>query len=326
MKLVAVTRVLNQADIIEAFVRHHAGFVDHHLILDIGSVDGTVEILKALRDDGHRISVMQTRSLSYAALEQNTGLLGLAVRQHEADWVLFLSAEDFIDRRAATQTLRARLDALEPEIVALKLPLVTYVDSAADQASEAVVPRRITHRTTAAPDHHRVFVSTKRLADGIVVGPGQHSVQIGGAEPPFVMASDWTLAHYPRRSAWQELSHLTIGRLQLLAAGPAWARSNLHDEFKQPFEMLRRQPEAVLADPARTGPGDLGRDDLMVDPIDYAGGELRYTRTGEDPRMVAVRCVIDFAANLAAQHGRLVEENAAIRQQVMQWSAQPVTG
>ncbi len=34
MRLVAVTRVLNEDDIIEAFVRHHAPLLAHHLLLD----------------------------------------------------------------------------------------------------------------------------------------------------------------------------------------------------------------------------------------------------------------------------------------------------
>ena len=48
MRLTAVSKVLDEADIIEAFVRHTAAFVSHQIILDNGSCDGTVEILKQL--------------------------------------------------------------------------------------------------------------------------------------------------------------------------------------------------------------------------------------------------------------------------------------
>ena len=48
MRLVAVTKILDEADIVEAFARHTANYVSHHIFLDNGSVDGTVEILKAL--------------------------------------------------------------------------------------------------------------------------------------------------------------------------------------------------------------------------------------------------------------------------------------
>ena len=52
MRLTAVSKVLDETDIIEAFVRHTAAFVSHQIILDNGSCDGTVEILKHLRTKG----------------------------------------------------------------------------------------------------------------------------------------------------------------------------------------------------------------------------------------------------------------------------------
>ena len=52
MRPVAVTKILDEADIVEAFARHTAHYVGHHIFLDNGSVDGTVEILRQLRDEG----------------------------------------------------------------------------------------------------------------------------------------------------------------------------------------------------------------------------------------------------------------------------------
>ena len=43
MRLVAVSIVKNEADIIEAFVRHTLAWVDHHLVFDHDSTDGTRE-------------------------------------------------------------------------------------------------------------------------------------------------------------------------------------------------------------------------------------------------------------------------------------------
>jgi len=48
MRLVAVSIVKNEADIIEPFVRHTLAWVDHHLVFDHDSTDGTREILGAL--------------------------------------------------------------------------------------------------------------------------------------------------------------------------------------------------------------------------------------------------------------------------------------
>ena len=61
MRLVAVTRIRNEDDIVEAFARHHAALVDHHVFLDNGSADGTLAILAALHRDGLPLTVLQTR-------------------------------------------------------------------------------------------------------------------------------------------------------------------------------------------------------------------------------------------------------------------------
>jgi glycosyltransferase involved in cell wall biosynthesis len=54
MTLIAITRMKNELDIIEAFVRHHAHSFDKLIVLDDGSTDGTLDILKALQAEGCR--------------------------------------------------------------------------------------------------------------------------------------------------------------------------------------------------------------------------------------------------------------------------------
>ena len=48
MRLVAVTRVMNEDDIIESMARHHAALVDHHVFLDNGSIDRTLGVVFGL--------------------------------------------------------------------------------------------------------------------------------------------------------------------------------------------------------------------------------------------------------------------------------------
>jgi hypothetical protein len=74
MSLIGITRVLNEDDIVEAFVRHHAAMVDHHVFMDNGSSDETIAILRALKDEGLNISVFQNRSAFFAESSHNTVL------------------------------------------------------------------------------------------------------------------------------------------------------------------------------------------------------------------------------------------------------------
>ena len=66
MRIIAVTRVLNEEDVIEPLIRHHAPMVDHHIVLDNGSSDRTLEILASLKAEGARLTVLQCASVIFA--------------------------------------------------------------------------------------------------------------------------------------------------------------------------------------------------------------------------------------------------------------------
>ncbi len=68
MRVVGVSRVLDEADVIEPFIRHHAALLDLPIVLDNGSSDGTVEILRALHEEGVALQVYQTVAQSHGAI------------------------------------------------------------------------------------------------------------------------------------------------------------------------------------------------------------------------------------------------------------------
>lgn len=52
MRLIGATQVRNEADIVEAFVRHNLTVLDALAIVDHGSLDGTADILRRLIGEG----------------------------------------------------------------------------------------------------------------------------------------------------------------------------------------------------------------------------------------------------------------------------------
>lgn len=82
MRIVAVSRILDEADIIEAFLRHTATFVDHHVVLDNGSRDGTLEIMKNLHNEGLNLSIYSTNSICFSERNLNNWLFNEALDNH----------------------------------------------------------------------------------------------------------------------------------------------------------------------------------------------------------------------------------------------------
>ena len=322
MKLVAVTRLWNEDDVIEAFVRHHAPQTDRFVFLDNGSTDRTLDILRALAAEGIAMSVLQTRSVSFDEARTNTWLYHHAASLG-ADWVMFLDADEFVDpsqmsmeRQAGGVWLREVLASMPPGVPTVQLRLVNYVDSAEDVATDLLVPRRMRWRMREPSETPKVFVRGN-LGPGVTVEPGNHAANLDGKRLPDYLVR-LLLAHYPRRSGWHDLCKSGIGWLKTLAAGQGQEAALRNGHYREPFEILRDRPASLLNQSSyRHKPID--RATMRDSRLAYAGGPLRHTQA-EEPAMRSLTLALRYAEALARQHGRLLDEVAEVRELVAGWN------
>ena len=308
MRVAAVTRVLNEDDIIEAFVRHTLSFADHILLLDNGSTDRTMEILSALRADGAPIAVLQSRCPIHCEVPVNTLLYHTANQAFQPDWVLHLDADEFVDTRAAN--LRDRLQALPAETHAARLRLRNYYAEGL-ASTELLVPHRMVLRDAAGGGVSKIMLRGGLPAQ-LTVGGGNHDAAVG-LDPILARElPELPLAHYPERHPAQAIAKATLGRLKVLAAGGGPATlQQVNSHYTPVLDALCRDPSSLLQDRARMG-GALPPLPLVEDPIRYAGGTLRYT-AASDPVMKAVRALASAAEALASSHGQLLDADPAAR-------------
>ena len=320
MKLVAVTRILNEDDVVEAFVRHHHTMVDHLVFLDNGSHDRSIDILRALKDEGLPITLLKIRSAWSEEMNHLTVLHRYAARSLGADWILHLDTDEFLDGRSAGQSIRERLAGLPGEARAMAVRIVEYPSLPTDDHDELVVPKRLTSRQTEPQDTSRLTVRGGPAAERTIIGAGGHEAWLDLALIKPVEESAFRIAHYPRRSPWQQVSKAAIGRLKALAAGKAIVDAGHGAHYTNLLQFLKERPQDLFNNP-KFMDGSGADMELVYDPIAYAGGELRYTET-DDPRLKAVRCLAGYAEELALQHGRLVDENTAVRALLNTWISQ----
>lgn len=313
MRLVLATRVLNEDDILEAFVRHHAGLVDHFVFLDNGSTDRSLAILQALTAEGLPVTVWQTKVAHFCEIQVLSGLFRIAV-QEQADWVLMLDCDEFIDQRRAAGGLRGVLAGLPPEQEVLGLPTAAYHATPDDDAADLVVPRRIRRREAELQQHAKIILRGALAAQNVGIDAGNHAAFRDGQRLPAPMAADLALAHFPHRSPWQMVAKNVIGRLKVIAAGQVAADNSWSVHYKGRFETIRDDPAALLRNPRFLTPG-APRGGLVEDPVGYLGGELHHTLPG-DPVMKAVAGLAAFGETLARQHAYLLDSNEGVRLQV----------
>src|SRR5688572_29754160 len=124
MRLVAVSIVKNEADIIEAFVRHTLAWVDHHLVFDHDSTDGTREILQALQAEGLPLTLFRDDAPGHLQQARSNHLTRLAAESYDADWILPLDTDEVLCGPGRTE-LEQALQQAGPGQPA-SLPLLDY--------------------------------------------------------------------------------------------------------------------------------------------------------------------------------------------------------
>jgi len=316
MRLIGITRVLNEDDIVEAFIRHHATMVDHHVILDNGSSDDTLNILRALKDEGLAVTVFQNKSSYFNEASYNTELFKHARHAFAADWAIFLDTDEFINTRHTPQGLRGLLQSLPSTEVCLGLENLTYFDHPSDDPSQPIVPLRMRYREKPAQRQlAKMFVHASLAAVNVTIDAGQHEVLVDGQTIKPYGDHHLSLAHYYRRSAWQTISKSVLGYLKVVAAPKAEREKNRAVHYNDIFKFLRDEPERLFQ-PGFLNP-TYAEIDPVEDPLPYHGGPLRYT-PAVDPRFKAIRVLTAFAEQLAQAHAHFIDTNEGVRLQAEQ--------
>ncbi len=95
MRIVTITWLRNEGDIVEAFVRHHSRFAHRMILVDNGSKDSTLAIIRSLQAEGLPIDLEQDSSMTHTQSEAMTAAMRRAVHTYNPDWILPLDADEF---------------------------------------------------------------------------------------------------------------------------------------------------------------------------------------------------------------------------------------
>ncbi|HZI84791.1 MAG TPA: glycosyltransferase family 2 protein [Casimicrobiaceae bacterium] len=222
LRVAGISMIRNDADIVEAFVRHSVRLLDHLFVIVHSPEDGTGEILKALHGEGLPVTLIFDDEPAFLQGERLTWLAREAHAALPCDFIFPLDADEFLVPAERAAIDRA-LDAVPPGAPAARLRLRTFVPTADDDADEINPVRRIRHRLSEEPKVRKVVLTRTFFADPtLVLDHGSHGLLRVGASArqiPLPPLREIALAHYPVRSANQVTNKTVIGYLAHLATG-----------------------------------------------------------------------------------------------------------
>lgn len=218
-RVIGLTMVKNEQDIIEPMIRHNAALLDALIVLDNGSVDDTRMIALALARELGNVVVTDTARFGYTQGERMTRLLHAAQSAYFADFVLFLDADEFIGVVGRT--------AFFAELS--KIPsggfgaVAWYNFVLVDGSTIVDPPRGMEHRRVveALPVYKTVLRLDGAFLPDLVVGRGSHAVTRLGEPLAGVLLPALPLWHFPIRGHAQLTAKAVVGWLACLAANPS---------------------------------------------------------------------------------------------------------
>ncbi|MGH9386515.1 MAG: glycosyltransferase family 2 protein [Vicinamibacterales bacterium] len=308
-KIVAITTAKNEIDIIEAFVRHTLATVSHLVILDNGSTDGTLPVLRALEREGLALTIIEDPSTGKYLSERMTHLMrDHAVTRHAADWVVPLDADEFLVLPNAEPLIP---QDTAPDAV-LSLPWRTYVPDQRDDPALLNPVLRLRHRLV-KEGHPWVKAVVPRAVAALpdaVLSQGNHTLKVGDRVSAMSASGGACLAHFPIRSAGQYLAKMAISAFQYKTMGEHAAAGAFH--WKAPYELLKRDQDAFaesIFDEARrfsVPPEVAFEPETVCDPIPYLGGPLLHTERVDD-RERGWSAVLGYAEDLARRYAVMAD-------------------
>lgn len=229
--VVGITRVKNEADIIEATISRMLRQVDHVLVMD-GSTDETTEILEALP-----VTLIRDETPTYEQPQQMTALAHQA-REFGAEWILGFDADEVW--LSTEGRIADRLAELPDEALLAPAPLFNHVVTALDDPDDPDPVSRIQWRR---PEPVPLPKVACRAREDLTIHFGQHGASFSEVRHPLSATGVLQVKHYPYRSVQQLVNKIRVGGRQLVESN---IDKSLGAHWRGFYETLERDGERGL--------------------------------------------------------------------------------
>lgn len=228
MAVIAIMMVKNEADVIASTLRHTLTQVDHIIIADNGSTDGTRDIVASFDVD-----LIDDPDPAYRQSQKMTALAALAA-EAGATWVVPIDADELWS--TPESTIRELLPNIPTDRAIMRAQLFDYVATGQDDPNEPDPIKRITWRRRTPAKLPKVAV---RPTVAVTIHQGNHGAEYFHPEP----VDGLIVRHFPYRSPEQMRGKAVTGNAALNAAPELPRTSGQH--WRDYAELEHANPGAI---------------------------------------------------------------------------------
>ena len=283
MKIVSITMIKNESDILESFIRYNLNIFDEMIILDNGSTDDSLKIIANLQAENLPVVLIEDSDAYYNQNVKLTDLLKKAVNEYGADIVCPLDADEFLSSDVSNprQTLE-NLDGNSYYVVRWQ----TYVPTASDNTEIKFIPSRIKHIRDDKYDIHYKVVVPRNMVDNfdVSIDMGSHNLIFKNPQqkPSQVMLHNLRIAHFPLRSIEQCMSKILVGWPNLIEKNKENSVWGHH--WKSLFEKIRQNSS------------------ITYDDLEYFSKNYSLRQFSDDVEITEKRMNTDFCENIEIKY------------------------
>jgi glycosyltransferase involved in cell wall biosynthesis len=292
-RIVLLSMMKNEADIVEHFVRHNAPLFDATYIIDNGSDDNTVEILEQLRAEGFNLHIWSDSEPGYSQSEKMKQAYLRLQREDPFDFLAIVDADEFIMAGSQESFRRAFTDRRTKHF----LEWVNYVPIG-DQPPAIPLPERIAHHVPFRTMRKVVLPSLEEAEHRLRIWQGNHNFEYIGLNFGLCILP-FPLAHFPVRSREQMISKASVGWLAYQLKTPHARYSIEGYQWRAVYDLLLER-DLTADDLTTIAYHYCALDKLRFDvPVDRSGlvhaparlrsTEQRYPRRVNSPHMALLR-------------------------------------
>jgi len=237
VRIIGVSVIKNESDILETFVRHNLGYLDALVVLENKSSDKSRQILARLALEGLPLIIMDDPEIAHKQSEKLTGLIKKVSAIYNPDWIIPLDADEFLNPNEG-ETMESVLADL-PEGSVGQMEWRTYVPTASDDPKQADIVKRIRNRRAVeSPQYYKVIIPESVFnKKPFIVDYGNHAVRFENGTYPLehYILNTLRLAHFPLRSSEQILTKAFVSWLANLSYDDrtidGWHKQSLYERF-----------------------------------------------------------------------------------------------